>query len=148
MRKYLIPLAAAAATLGAASPAAAQFHVSIGTGPSYAAPGYGTPYGYGYGHRMGAGQWMQQLQQIRYQTRMLANQGRLTRSEMRDMTRDIRSAQRAVRLSARRGVNQREAYMMDRRIARLQYQLQRYSDWDRRRYDRRYDRRYSYGYGW
>jgi hypothetical protein len=147
MRKFLIPLAAAAATFAVASPASAQYqggyygvpaYSAPGYGgPGYGAPAYGAPYGYAHGYnRVGASRWMQQLQQIRYQTRQLAAQGRLTRAEMRDMKRDMRSTQRAIRTYARRGINHREARIMDQRIARLHYQLARYSDWDRRRHYR------------
>lgn len=149
MRNYLIPLAAAAATFAVATPASAQYYGGYHPAPAYGAPAYGAPYGQAYGYRQaGTARWTHQLRQIRYDTQRFAAQGRLTRHEMRDMRRDIRSVQREIRKSARRGISPWEARRLDQRIARLQYQLARYSDWDRRRYDRRHGQRYSYGYGW
>ena len=140
MRKVLFSLAAAASALAVAAPASAQVYGNLGPNYGY---GYGYGYGYnnnayGYGHQ-NAGNLRAQIQQIRYQMRNLTMQGRLTRSERRDMERDIVNAERAIYNANYRGLSPWEAQSLQQRVARLQYQLARYSD---------YDRRGGYGYGW
>ena len=146
MRKTLIMLAAAASALVVASPAAAQYY----GGPVYAAPAYGAPYGngygnrydygnrYAYGNRNGGQQWAQDLQQIRYQAQTLAQQGRLTRAESRDLFRDINSAERAIYSKSQRGLTRYEARQLNEKVARIRYELRRYADYDGRRQYRRY----------
>ena len=129
MRMFLISAAAAVSALAIASPASAQY---------YPAPGYGAPYGNAYGYHRGANPWVNQLQQIRYQADMLARQGRLTRSESRDLFRDIRSAERAIYRKGRHGLSGREARRLDNKLGRIRYELRRYSDRDGRRWDRRW----------
>ncbi len=144
MRKILIPIAAAATALVVAAPASAQGYGNLG--PAYGAPAYGAPYGNAYGYnRYGAGQWQRELQQIRYERNQLARSGRLTRSEARRLDRDIRNAERTIYRSGRYGVSPWEAQRIQQRIARLRYELRRYSDYDRRgryygRRDRHHDR--------
>jgi hypothetical protein len=138
MRKVLISLAAAAATLAVAAPASAQVYGNL----SPYGYGYGTPsysYGYnGYGYN-NVGRWQSQLQQVRYEMQNLARQGRLTRAEARDLDRDLRSAERSLYRSGRNGIAPWEARSMDQRIARLQYEVRRYADYDYGRYNgRRY----------
>lgn len=134
MRKVLISIAAAAATLAVAAPASAQNYGNM-TPYGY---GYGAPaYGYGYNN---IGRWQNQIQQVRYQMQRLARQGRLTRAEARNLNRDIRSTERALYRSGRYGISPYEAQSIDRRIARLQFELRRYADYDRGRY---YGRRYG-----
>lgn len=124
MRKLLISLAAAGTALGIATPAAAQY---------YQQPYYGQQYGYnGYGYNNRA-QMQRELQQIRYQADNLARQGRLTRSEARDLFGDIASAERALY----RSNNPWEARNLNEKINRIRYELHRYADYDGRR-----------GYGW
>ena len=131
MRKIIFTIAAAASALVFASPAAAQYY----GGPVYGAPAYGTPYGNAYGYGNGY-QWAQEIQQIRYQANMLARQGRLTRSESRDLFRDIQSTERAINRKSRYGLSRNEARQLNERIARVRYELRRYSDRDGRRYRR------------
>ncbi|HEX2802614.1 MAG TPA: hypothetical protein VHN55_01335 [Sphingomicrobium sp.] len=138
MRTILISLAAAASALVVAAPASAQaWSISVQShgnlGPAYGAPAYGAPYGYAYGYNQGAHQWARQLQQVRMQMHALDRAGRLTRAEERDLRRDINSAERALRNVSRRGVSAYEARVMNQRIARLHYELRRYSDRDYRR---------------
>lgn len=131
MRKFLISLAAAAAGVAVAAPASAQFYGA----PAY---GYAAPYAVSYGYG-GTARWSSALRQIRYQMSNLAAQGRLTPREARDLRRDIRATERSLRYIGYRGVSPWEAQAMDQRIARLHYELARYSD---------YDRRARYGYRW
>ena len=127
MRKVLIALATAGAALAVASPAAAQYYPA----QPYA---YGNPYGNAYGYNNRA-QLQNQLQQIRYQANNLARQGRLTRSEARDLYRDIASAERPLY----RGGNPWE---LNQKVQRIRYELRRYADYDGRGY------RNGYGYGY
>ncbi len=115
MRKVLIALATAGAALAVASPASAQYY-----------GGYNNGYAYnnGYNNR---GQMQNELQQIRYQADQLARQGRLTRSESRDLYRDLASAER----SLYRGGN---PWQLNQKIQQIRYELRRYSDYDRGRY--------------
>ena len=121
MRKVLIALATAGAALAVASPASAQY---------YGNPNYGYGYNNGYNQRA---QLQQRLQEIRYRANELARQGRLTRSESRDLYSDIASAERAMY----RGAN---TWELSQKVQRIQYELRRYADYDgRRRYG-------NYGY--
>lgn len=131
MRKTLITLAAAASALVVASPAAAQYGA-----PVYGGYSYGAPYGNAYGYNGRANPWARELQQIRYQADQLARQGRLTRSESRDLFRDIHNAERAVYRKGRYGLTRNEARDLDQRIARIHRELRRYSDYDGRRWRR------------
>jgi hypothetical protein len=139
MRKLLISVAAAGAALAIATPAAAQYYPQqqYGYGQQYGAP-YGNAYGYN-----NRGQLQAELQRIRYQADNLARQGRLTRSEARDLYGDIQSAQRQLYRSnspwAARELNQK--------IARIRYELRRYADYDRRgRYGNYGYNNYNNGY--
>jgi hypothetical protein len=132
MRKVLISLAAAAATLAVAAPASAQSWGNY-------APGYGNGYGYN-----NAGYLQRELQQIRVQADRLARSGRLTRAESRDLFGDIRSAERAVYRSGYNGVSPWEARSLQQQMQRLRYEIRRYADYDGRRgynRDRDHDRR-------
>ena len=128
MRKVLISLAAAAATLAVAAPASAQAYGNLapGYGYGYGAQAYGRGYGYGYGNFQG------QIQQVRNQAYNLMRQGRLTRAESRDLNRDIQRVERRLYNSGRGGLSPYEAREMQNRIASLQIELRRYSDYDRR----------------
>jgi hypothetical protein len=126
----LLSIAAAASALTVAAPAAAQYYPA----PAYGAPVYGAP-AYGYGRNYG-NPWQQQLQQIRYEANNLARAGRLTRSESRDLFRDINSAERAVARKSRRGLSGYEARQLNEKLSRVQYELRRYSDRDGRRWRR------------
>ena len=125
MRKVLIALATASAALAVASPASAQY---------YGGNGYNN---YAYGNR---GQMQNELQRIRYQADNLARQGRLTRSEARDLYRDLASAER----SLYRGGN---PWQLNQKIQQIRYELRRYSDYDGRRYGyNSYNGYNNYGY--
>jgi len=135
MRKVLISLAAAGAALAIATPAAAQYH------PQYGAP-YGNAYGYNnaYNNR---GQMQSELRQIRNQADNLARQGRLTRSEARDLYRDLASAEQQLY----RSNNPWQVREIGQKITRIRYELQRYSDYDgRSRYGNNAYNNYNNGY--
>jgi hypothetical protein len=132
MRKVLIALATAGATLAVAAPAAAQYY------PVPPAYGYGNPYGNGYnnGYAYSRGRAQQELQQIRFEADRLARSGRLDRKEARDLYRDIASAER----SLYRADSWRDSRNLREKIQNLRYELRRYSDYD--------GRRYGYNNGW
>ena len=138
MRKVLLPLVAAASVLAVASPAAAQAYGNLapGYGHGYGARPYGNAYGNGYGY--GYGNFQGQLQQIRNQAYTLMRQGRLTRAEANDLNRDIRNAENAMYREGRNGFSPNEARAIQNRLASLQYEVRRYSDYDGRRYYRGY----------
>jgi hypothetical protein len=133
MRKVLIALATAGAALAVATPASAQYYGN----PNY---GYNNGYAYnnGYNNR---GQMQRELQQIRIQADQLARQGRLTRSESRDLYGDLASAER----SLYRGGN---PWQLNQKIQQIRYELNRYSDYDGRgRYGyNNYNGYNNYGY--
>jgi hypothetical protein len=129
MRKILIPLAAAAATLAFAAPASAQY--------------YPQPMGYAYGQygqaHIQRGRMLQvRLDQIQRETARLARYGMLSRSEYRRLHNESRQIERNLRRNVRDGygLTPREAYDVERRIARLEQRLFR---------DARDGRRYAYG---
>ena len=142
MRKVLISLVAAAATMAVATPASAQWgNMTPGYGYGYNGYGYNgysnTPYGYNNTARL-----QRELQQIRVQADRLARSGRLTRAEARDLFGDIRTTERAVYRSSYNGVTPWEARSLEQRMQRLRYELRQYADYDGRR---GYNRGYGYG---
>ena len=117
MRTFLITAAAAVSGLALATPASAQWYPAQQQG---------------YGQNYGRGHWGAELQQMRYEMQQLSAQGRLTRSERRDMSRDIDAAHHMLRNAAYGGINNRQARSLDRQLNRLRNQLHRYADRDRR----------------
>ena len=132
MRKVLISLAAAAATMSVAAPASAQW--------GNMTPGYGAPaYGYGYNASFSVNRYQRELQQIRVQADRLARSGRLTRAEARDLFRDIHNAERSIYRVGYNGVSPWEARSLEQRMQRIRYEMRRYADYDGRRgYNRGY----------
>ena len=135
MRKVLISLAAAAATLAVAAPASAQAWGNI-------TPGYGSgapAYGYGYGNHYGnPASFQAEIQQVRNQYVSLLRQGRLTRAESRDLSRDIQRAERRLAHSSRYGLSPQETYEIRKIVIGLHTEVRRYADYDGRRMYRRY----------
>ena len=140
MRNVLISFAAAASALAFATPASAQY--------------YPQPQGYGYGYdndyryndygRQSADRWLNQLHSLRGEMQRFVRQGRLTNREVRAQDRNFYVIERALRKYGRNGLNRREAYDMDRRVANLRESIFRSAhDADnRRRYFRDDDRRW------
>jgi hypothetical protein len=135
MRKVILALIAAGSAVAVAAPASAQY--------------YQQPYGYnGYGYNNGSGysgyynrdQMQNELRHIRIEADNLGRQGRLTRSEARDLYSDIASAER----SLYRTNNPWQARNVSEKISRIRYELRRYSDYDYNRYGR-YGRYSGYG---
>lgn len=136
MRKFLLPLAAAASALVVAAPASAQmWSVSVQSygnlGPVYGAPSYGAPYGQGYGYgRYNYGQvraLQARIDQVQRQINHLARNRMITRSEHNNLTWESRVIERRLRNNARdgRGLDRREVYNTERQIFRLEQRVAR-----------------------
>ena len=139
MRKFLIPLAAAASALAVASPASAQINVGIALG----APAYGAPaYGYGYGHNnYGHVRALQyRIDGIQRQITVLDRRNVLSNREARRLREESRNVERSLRRAARYGLNPYEARNVEVRIARLEQHVHREA-WDR-------NGRWGRGYGY
>lgn len=142
MRTMIFTAAAAASALAFATPASAHPNSGYGYGhaPAYGGA-YGAPYGNSYGNRYApVGHWAQQLDRFRYDVRRLSQRGLLTRAEQRQANRNIRTVQRALRKYSRNGINGREAWDLDRRMANLERSIMRSAR------DRDVRRRAYYGY--
>lgn len=134
MRKVILGLIAASAAVAVAAPAAAQYYPQYNGYNGNNGYGYNSGYGYnGYGHNGGyynRDQMQNELQRIRAEADNLGRQGRLTRSEARDLYSDIASAER----SLYRTNNPWQARNLSEKISHIRYELRRYSDYDRGRY--------------
>lgn len=121
MRKVLIPLAAAAATMAVAAPASAQPRGNM-------TPVYGAPaYGYGNYNRANVRALQVRVDAIQRQITHLARNRMITRGEYNNLIRDSREIERAIHRNARdgRGLSPREFGRMQQKIARLEYKIQR-----------------------
>jgi len=115
MRKFLIPLAAAATTLVLASPAAAQWHPQ----PAY---GYGVGHGFSHARALQA-----RVDRLQFEIRRLAQYRMISPREYRRLRNDSRQIELRLRREARDGygLNPREAYSIERQIARLEWRVAR-----------------------
>lgn len=137
MRKFIISAALLASTIAIAAPAAAQ----------WAPP---QPQGYAYGYQGNYGQTRRlevRIQQIRHQIRQLDRRNILSNREARRLEAEARSLQNRVRQLGYNGLNQRERYDIERRIARLEWNVRRQANDGNRRYSQnQYGNGYN-GYG-
>ncbi|HUG45212.1 MAG TPA: hypothetical protein VMK31_01710 [Sphingomicrobium sp.] len=167
MRIFLIPLAAAAATMVAAAPASAQWYPQPYQAP-YAAP-YQAPYAAPYGHRYaspnaygnlaphaygnrhaygnfaGVRAMQARAQNLRMQIRMLDRRNLLTRHQARSLEREARTIERQIARSARYRLNLHQYRAIDRRLVRLEMRVQQRVAMNMRH---GYRQAYSYGYGY
>ena len=135
MRKFLISAAVVASTVAIASPAAAQWAQSA-------------PQGYGYGYQNNYGQTRRlevRIQQVRNQIRQLDRRNILSSREANRLDREARSLQYRVRQLGYNGLNQRERYDIERRIARLEQNVRYQANDGNRRYSQN---GYGNGYGY
>jgi hypothetical protein len=131
MRKFVLSLAAAGAALAVATPAAAQY--------------YPQPQGYGYGYNHGRVDFRQvralqvRVAQIQRQLVRLAQNRIISRREFRNRSEEARDLERKLHRDARDGygLNGREIYDIQRRIARLEQRIARDAN-DGNRWGRRY----------
>jgi hypothetical protein len=125
MRKVLISIAAAGSVAAIAAPAAAQPYGNLG--PAYGAPAYG--YGNGYRNSYGNVRALQvRLDGIQRQLGNLARYRMISRAEYRNRLDDSRDIERSLRRNAQDGhrrFTQREAYNIERKIARLEQKIAR-----------------------
>ena len=114
MRKFLIPIVAAASALTVAAPASAQWAPQV---YRYA------PYNFGYGYSgIRFAQAMQaRVQRIRADIRMMEMRRVLSPWEARSLDNEARSIQRKVYRSTGNGVQPGEARNIENRIRRLEY---------------------------
>lgn len=143
MRKFLIPLAAAASTLAIASPASAQWYPQ----PVRPATPYVAPYAVPFAHNSFAiARSMEvRVQNLRAHIRGLDRRDLLTRNQARSLDREARNLQRQIARSARFGLSVHERVSLDRRIVRLEQRVQHRvatNMWRGNRYA------YGYGYRW
>jgi hypothetical protein len=127
MRKFLIPIAAAASTLAVAAPASAQV---------WAPPVYQyNPYNYGYGFNGGnfARSMESRVQRVRMDIRVMRDRRILSRGEARGLDNQARRLQDRIFRASRFGINPYEARSLETQIFNLQRRVaQEASDWDRR----------------
>jgi len=119
MRKFLIPIVAAASTLAIAAPAAAA---------QWAPPTYNyQPYNYGRGYNgMNFARSMEQrVQRIRGDIRNLEARRILGRGEARSLEQQARNLQRRIFMALRNGIQPGEARGVENQIRRLEYRIQR-----------------------
>jgi len=126
MRKFLIPIAAAASALTMAAPAAAQ----------WAPPVYRyAPYNYGHGFTgVSFARSMQvRVQRIRADIRTMEARRILSFSEARSLDAQARNVERQIFRASRYGITAREARNVEYRIRQLEIRVSREArDWDRR----------------
>jgi len=139
MRKFLISAALMASTVAVAAPAAAQW------APAPPAYGYGQqPYGnaYGYNNYGQVRRLQVRIDQIQRQIARLDSRDVLSEREARRLRNESRSLEYRLRNASRSGLNGRERYDIERRIARLEQHVYREArDGNNWRNDR-----YGYGY--
>ena len=141
MRKFLISAALMASTVAIAAPAAAQWAPA----PQY---GYGQPQGYAYGYNnYGQIRRLQvRIDQIQRQIVQLDRRNILSNREANRLRDESRSIERRLRNASRYGLQGRERYDIERRIARLEQHVYREArdgnNWRNDRYGRNgyYDR--------
>jgi hypothetical protein len=126
MRKFLIPIAAAASMLAVAAPAAAQ----------WAPPVYQyNPYNYGNGFRgMNFARSMQsRVERIRADIRTMAMRRILSVREARSLDNQARSLQHRIFRASRNGIRAGEARSLENQIFNLQRRVAREAnDWNNR----------------
>ena len=126
MKKFLIPIVAAASTLAIAAPASAQW-----VPPVY----HYAPYNYGVGfNNVRFAQSMEaRVQRIRNDVRSMAMQRILGRGEARSLDQQAVNLQRRIARASRFGINPMEARNLERGIRNLEFRVQREAtDWNNR----------------
>jgi hypothetical protein len=148
MRKYLIPLAAAASTMAFAAPASAQWYPQPQPHPApYQAP-YGSPNAYGnltpyaHGNFVNVRSVHARAANLRAQIRMLDRRNMLTRNQARSLDNQVRTIERQIARSARNRVNVRQLRNLEVRLVRLEQRVQQQVALNMRR-----GHHYGYGYG-
>ena len=133
MRKFVLPIVAAASALAIAAPASAQ---------QWSAPRYNyQPYNYGNGwsyHRF-AGEMSGRVDRIRRDIREMQRRHILGWREARSLDDQARNVQRRIFWASRNGIQPGEARRLENDIRRLEYRVSREAnDWNNRPGGRRY----------
>ncbi|MDY6922561.1 MAG: hypothetical protein SWI22_01215 [Pseudomonadota bacterium] len=123
IRKALLPLLAASAVTVATPALAQNFSLSIGVG----SPGYSQPWGYGPTRG-----YARTPRDLHYRARVLSQHvdrlawsGGVHRLEARSLALQLNQYQALERRYARNGLSRAEYVDLDRRLDRVEYQLQR-----------------------
>ena len=123
IRKALLPVLAASAVMVSTPALAQNFSISFGVG----SPGYSQPYGYGPARGYG-----QSPRDLHYRAQVLSQHidrlawsGGVHRLEARNLARQMSQYQRLEYRYARNGLSRAEYIDLDRRLDRVEYQLQR-----------------------
>ena len=132
MRKFLIPAAIFVSTLAAAAPAAAQ----------WAQPGYG----YGYNNQGQGRRLEMRVMQLRREIAQLDRRNILSNREARRLDAEARDIEFRVRQLRHGGIDGREQFMIERRIARLEQNIRYQANDGNRRYGYN-NGNYNNGYG-
>ena len=122
IRKALLPVLAASAVM-VSTPALAQ---NFGITLSFGSPGYG----YGYGRGYGPTDLHYRARALSQHIDRLAWSGGVSRYEARRLLRVLNQYQRLEHRYARNGLSRAEHRDLDRRLDRIQWQVQRTS-WSR-----------------
>ena len=129
MRKFLIPILAAASALAVAAPASAQY-------VQWAPPVYQyNPYNYGNGfsYHTFASSMQQRVERIRTDIRVMQQRRVLSWNEARSLDNQAQNLQRRIFRASRNGIGPGEARSLENQIFNLQRWVAREaSDWDRR----------------
>jgi hypothetical protein len=129
MRKFLIPIVAAASSLAMAAPASA--HVVQWAPPVYQY----NPYNFGYGFNGGnfARSMESRVQRVRMDIRVMRDRRVLSRNEARSLDRQAENLQRRIFRATRYGISPGEARSLETQIFNLQRRVAREAnDWNRR----------------
>jgi hypothetical protein len=126
MRKFLIPIVAAASTLAIAAPASAQ----------WAPPAYRyQPYNFNYGFNgfNFARSMVNRVQQLRNDIRAMDVRRILSNREARSLDNQAARIQNRIHRATRYGIQPYEARSVENQIRNLEYRISREAtDWDRR----------------
>jgi hypothetical protein len=126
MRKFLIPVVAAASALTIAAPASAQW-----APPVYRYAPYN--YSHGYSGFSFARSMETRVQRIRNDIRAMTVRHILGWREGRELDNEARSIQRRIFRASRNGIQPGEARNVENRIRRLEYRISREAtDWNNR----------------
>lgn len=129
MRKFMIPIVAAASTLAVAAPASAQ-------AVRWAPPVYQyNPYNYGYGFSgiNFARSMAQRVQRVRSDIRVMQERRVLSWNEARSLDNQARNLERRIYRAQRGGIRPGEARSLENQIFNLQRRVAREAtDWNNR----------------
>jgi hypothetical protein len=129
MRKFLIPIVAAASALAVGAPASAQY-------ARWAPPVYQyNPYNYGYGFSgiNFARSMAERVQRVRTDIRVMRGRRVLSQGEARNLDRQAENLQRRIYRAQRGGIRAGEARSLENQIFNLQRRVAREAtDWNNR----------------